>query len=741
MANEPSNVTPDPHDHERKRIVPDSILNSGLSRRGMLKSLGLLGSVAALGVGGTTAAAAAMPGDKKNPGKYVLPTGFTGTIADLKHVVILVQENRSFDQYYGSLPGVRGFEDKQALKFRNGTTVFQQPNGDAVLTPQHQYTVSGMSIGNDHGYATGIAAWNNGLYNNWVGAKGPSCMIYMTGAELPYQYSLASQYTICDQNYCSVAGPTTPNRLYHWTGTSNGVTGNGSESNGLRAWETFPEKLQAAGVTWRNYVDNTSNGNAWFGDYTDNPIRGFASFTTSGSTSTDLANRADPVKNAPGTGLVWRARSEPYAAHGLPNNDSDANLNGVLGDFIASCQPDAEYPLPEVSWIVAPYLWCEHPSANPEHGAHFTNRVIETMQSNPEIWNHTLLILAFDENDGTFDHALPPTPESGTANEFTSGNALNPAGTPIGYGARVPLILVSPWTRGGWVNSEVFDHTSILRFLELWTETLGKPTKSTTITDWRRAISGDLTSAIDFAHPVLDVPSLPDTYALIEIADNAPSANFASTYTGEKWELATPLLHRPLSYHPQGTFTEDRVNGTVTANLSLVGGPAGKGVSLQAFTDAYAAPLNTPYTVTAARPAAYKWDAKTYGGKYAFSIYGPDGFIRSHAGTVLPADQKNAGVPRVDVDLVTGNKQTLSIELHNDGHEVIEYTLVANDYVGGTQKIHVEPGASRTVKWPTSDGYYDVIFTANTGTGWQHRYAGRIAQVTDERLRAALNRG
>jgi phospholipase C len=730
MANEPSHVTPDPYDHQRKRIVPDSILNSGLSRRAMLTSLGLLGGAAAFGVGSNSAAWASRPGEKRHPSEYVLPTGFAGTIADLKHVVILVQENRSFDQYYGSLPGVRGFEDKQALKFRNDTTVFQQPNGDTVVTPQHQYTVSGMSIGNDHGYGTGTDAWNNGLYNNWVGAKGSSCMIYMTGAELPYQYSLASAYTICDQSYCSVAGPTTPNRLYHWTGTSNGITDNGDESNGLRAWETFPEKLQAAGVTWRNYVDNTSNGNAWYGDYTDNPIRGFAAFTTSGGTLTDLANRADPVKNAPGTGLVWRAGSEPYAAHGLPNNDSDENLNGVLNEFIDACQPAAEFPLPEVSWIVAPYLWSEHPSADPEHGAHFTNRVIQTMQSNPEIGNHTLLILAFDENDGTFDHALPPRPEPGTENEFTSGDALNPAGTPIGYGSRTPLILVSPWTRGGWVNSEVFDHTSILRFLEVWTATLGKPTKSTTITDWRRTISGDLTSAIDFAHPVLDAPSLPDTYALIEIADNAPSANFASTYTGEKWELETPLKHRPLSYHPQGTFTEDRVNGTVTANLSLIGGPAGKGVSLQVFTDAYAAPLNTPHTVTTARPAAYTWDAKTYDGKYAFSVYGPDGFIRSHAGTVLPAGQNNAGVPRVDVDLVAGSNPMLSAKLHNDGREVVEYTLVANDYVGGTQKIRVSPGAAKTVKWPTSEGYYDVIITADTGTGWQHRYAGRVAQRT-----------
>ncbi|GAA2332711.1 phospholipase C, phosphocholine-specific [Dactylosporangium salmoneum] len=723
MANEPSHDTSDAYDDGRRRIVPDSILHSGLSRRGMLKALGMLGGIVVVGGG----AAACTP--DQTPSDYVLPEGFSGTIADLKHVVILIQENRSFDQYYGALPGVRGFDDKQALRYQDGTTVFQQPHGSSTLSPQHQSTVSGMSIGNDHGYGTGISAWNNGLYNNWVGAKGTNTMIYMTGEELPYQYSLATAYTICDQNYCSVAGPTTPNRLYQWTGSSNGVTDNGTESNGLRAWETYPEKLQAAGVTWRNYVDNTNNGSSWCGDYTDNPIRGFATFTTSGNTATDLANRNDPAKNAAGTGLVWRAASEPYQAHGLPNNDSDENLNGVLEDFIAACKPGAEFPLPEVSWIVAPYLWSEHPAADPEHGAHYTNRVLTALQGNPEIWNHTLVILAFDENDGTFDHALPPRPEPGTKDEFSSGGKLNLAGTPIGYGPRTPLVLVSPWTRGGFVSSEVFDHTSIIRFLEVWTESLGKPAKSTMITDWRRAISGDLTSAIDFEHPVLDTPSLPDTYALIEIANNAPSADFGKTYTGEKWKLDRPLIHRPLSYHPHGTFVEDRVNGTVTAKLSMVGGPAGKAVSLQAFPDAYAPASNTPHTVTAAQPAEYSWDAKRYDGRYAFSVYGPDGFVRSHAGTVLPAGQNNAGVPRLDVRLIAGTKPTVSIELHNDGRETVEYTLVAHEYDGGTQTVHVESGASKTVNWPTSEGYYDVVITADTGTGWQHRYAGRIAQI------------
>lgn len=718
MSSEPQAFTPDPY--EREQTVPEQILRSGLSRRRMLQAMGLLGGVAAVGAGVVDAAAPANAEQTATAAKYVLPAGFKGDITDIKHVVVLMQENRAFDHYYGALPGVRGFDDKQALKFQDGTDVFSQPSGSSFVKPNRVTTVAGTTTGLDHSYAGGSSAWASGRYNNWVGAKGSATMHYVTGEEIPWQWSLASAYTICDNWHASVMGPTTPNRLYQWSGSSGGSADNGDESSGLRDWQTYPEALQEAGVSWRIYVDNSNNGTSWVGDYTDNPIRGFATFTTAGTTATDAANRADATKNAPGTGLIWRAGSAPYASTGAPNNDSDANLVGVLKDFIAACQPGAQYPLPEVSWVVAPYGWCEHPSANPEHGAHFCNRVIQTLQANPDLWKSTLLIMTFDENDGYFDHVLPPYAEPGTAGEYI-GN------TPIGYGARVPSILVSPWTRGGWVNSETFDHTSIIRFLETWTTAIGSPALSTTITPWRRGISGDLTSAMDFAHPVVDTPSLPDTEALVQIA-RAGGTIATQVPPADKWEGVT-LKHRPLSFHPHGTFVEDRDSGTVTAHLSLSGGPAGKTVSLQAFPDKYLPFTNTPHTVSAAAPAIYSWDATTHDGRYAFSIYGPDGFVRSHAGTVLPAGQNNAGVPRVDVDLVSGDTPVVTITLHNDGLQPVHFALTANDYDGGDRTLWVKPGASSTVEWPTDDGYYDVIITADTGTGWQHRYAGRVAQL------------
>jgi phospholipase C len=719
MSSEPKEFTPDPY--ERATSIPQEVLRSGLSRRGMLKAMGLLGGVGTLS--GTAGAAWAGTASAKNaaPAQYALPDGFKGDITDIKHVVVLVQENRAFDHYFGALPGVRGFNDKQALRFQNGTDVFSQPNGSSFVKPTRVTTVAGTTTGLDHSYSGGLGAWSQGRYNNWIGAKGAPTMQYVTGEEIPWQWSLASAYTICDNWHCSVMGPTTPNRLYHWTGTSNGATGNGGESDGNRTWQTYPEALQNAGVSWRIYVDNSNNGSSWVGDYTDNPIRGFSAFTTSGTSATDAANKANAEKNAPGTGLIWRAGSGPYGATGAPNNDSDANLNAVLKDFIAACKPGAANPLPQVSWIVAPYSWSEHPSANPEHGAHFSNRVIQTLQGNPELWQNTLLIMTFDENDGYFDHVLPPYAEPGTPGEYSGS-------TPLGYGARVPAILVSPWTRGGWVSGETYDHTSIIQFLEKWTAAQGTPAMSTTITDWRRGISGDLTSSMDFAHPIFDTPSLPDTEALVQIA-RAGGTISTQVPAADKWDGGT-LRHRPLSFHPHGSFVEDRDSGTVTAKLSLVGGPKGKTVSLQAFPDKYAAFANTPHTVSAATPASYSWDAAAHDGKYAFSVYGPDGFVRSHAGTVLPAGQNNAGVPRVDVDLVSGAEPVVRLTLRNDGLQPVHYALAANDYLGGTRSVWVHPGTSESIDWPTSEGYYDVILTADTGTGWQHRYAGRVAQLS-----------
>jgi phospholipase C len=161
--------------------------------------------------------------------------------------------------------------------------------------------------------------------------------------------------------------------------------------------------------------------------------------------------------------------------------------------------------LPAVSWILPTSTQSEHPDFLPAAGADFVASKIEAIAANPPVWAKTAFILNYDENDGLFDHVPPPVPPAGTPGEFVGG-------LPIGGGYRVPAVIVSPWTAGGWVASQRFDHTSILQFLERFTG-VAEPN----LTAWRRQAFGDLTSAFRFQDVHTTFPSLPETAsALVE---------------------------------------------------------------------------------------------------------------------------------------------------------------------------------------------------------------------------------
>jgi phospholipase C len=612
------------------------------------------------------------------------------------------------------MPGVRGFNDKQALNFQDGTNVFQQRDAAGVI---HTAQQDDTAWGTDHSYTT----LNGRRWNTWVTEKGAEAMNYHSPAYMSFYWSVASQFAVGDQYFCSILGPTDCNRKYHWSGTSNGEVGNSDESNYDRNWITAAEQLQQVGIDWRMFSDNSGSGTGgraayrsdWFGDYGDNELKYFKGMDPNGVAATD-------PRLTPGTGLIWRGNAQYYvagpAATVAPNNDSAQNLEYVLKDFIAACEPDADFPLPKVSWVTAPYGWCEHPSSDSQHGERYAARILEALQANPDLWNSTLFIVNYDENDGKFDHVLPPYAEPGTPNEYTSGkeqinvsNFVTTGGTPIGLGPRVPFLMVSPWSRGGWVASEVFDHTSIIKFLETWAAYLGTPFTSPNISAWRRSIVGDLTSALDFAHPQIGAVTFAD-----------PVAEIAVPVT------AGQMQHRPLPFHGNATLVENRASGTVTATMT-VDGADGKALSFQVFPDKYTAFSNTPFTVGAGTSKQYAWDATKTDGKYAFSIYSNDGFVRSFAGQVVPSSERDLGIPRADVKLVKGAAAKVEITLDNDGREPVRYQLVANDFAGGTQVVHVAGGATTEIDWPTQDGYYDVIITADTGNGWSQRYAGRVA--------------
>jgi phospholipase C len=456
---------------------------SGISRRR------LLGSGAA--VAGMAAASMALP---TNVRKALAATPKKkGRIEDVEHVVMLMQENRSFDHYYGALSGVRGFADPNAITISNGKSVFYQPdasNPDGYLLPYHldsKTTAAQALPSTSHAWEVQHAAWNQGKMDSWVPAhraadgntNGPYTMGYFTRDDIPFQYALAENFTVLDSYHCSVLGPTAPNRHMWMSGTidPNGLAGGPSLTtdgpDNQFSWTTYPKRLTDAGVSWKIYRQPGSLTGA----------AAISKFTEFGE-----AKPGDPLYD---NGMAVQP----------------------LGQFEIDCMNDN---LPTVSWILPPAGFDEHPAGLPNAGAQFVAGKIDAIAANPAVWAKTAFILSYDENDGLFDHVLPPTPGAGTPDEFvfkTSNTGTVGGGLPVGLGYRVPCIIISPWTVGGYVCSDLFDHTSQLRFLEVVTGV-----KETNISAWRRETVGDLTSAFDFGHSGKDAPVLPDTQGAYNLA-------------------------------------------------------------------------------------------------------------------------------------------------------------------------------------------------------------------------------
>jgi phospholipase C len=643
------------------------------------------------------------------------PRHLTHTIADLKHVVILMQENRSFDHYFGALRGVRGFADKQVLTYQDGTNIFEQPDAARTdggrLLPFHMdsFKVNAQNARDlDHSWAGDHSARNNGLWNNYVPAKTEQTMGYFKRSDIPFQYALADAFTVCDGYYQAILAPTSPNRMYFWTGTSSGFITNPDDYVSdfpAGAVTTYPELLQKAGISWLVYtnreVGDGGGLDGWVGDFGDNPLWFYQQYEDSENAPT-----------AAGQELAIRGAVQPWQPNaGVPLGPN--HVNHVLSQFVADATAGT---LPQVSWIVAPFEYSEHPTASPSYGAHYVRTVLEALMGNQELWNSTALFVTYDEHDGYFDHVVAPAPDASVSDEFIDG-------LPIGFGNRVPMIIASPWTRGGYVDSNTYNHTSMLQFLETWTGV-----RAANITDWRRSVAGDLTAAFDFTRPDFSIPDLPDTVPLIMQSDQ--EENFPPVTTPPEGGQTFPVQeggfrpHRPSLHNPHADAVVDRGSGQVTATLSVRGRV---GVSLAVYPDAFLPPAATQFTVIEGRDTTCTWDSTLTAGRYAFSVYGPDGFLTSFAGTVVPAGQNAGPVPTVAARTVTRPEAVLRLDLGNDGRTDVTFTLTPNDFAGHRRTVRVARH-SKTVDWPTdANGYYDLTVTTDSGDGFTRRYAGRIA--------------
>jgi phospholipase C len=424
--------------------------------------------------------------------------GCGASLKDIEHFVILMQENRSFDSFYGTFPNVSGFDDQ------NNRRAFMQPgyNGpgavDGKLLPFHfdaKKPIVQCVFDPTHNWQPQHGSWNKGRNNRfyeahakpqWDGPDAaPGTMGYYRQEDIPVHWKLAELFTLCDAYHCSVLGPTQPNRSYAisaWLGQDGKGGGptletqfNGQGFIGDFTWPTMPESFAAHDVTWKSYTEP--------GGQFDNIFTCFSNY------------KNDPALRALGIDPVY------------PDN------------FDADLKRDE---LPNVSFIQTAFGQSEHPGFSPAAGDYAMAQVLKRIWKYPKIWKKTAVIINYDENGGFFDHVPPPTPEPGTKGEYLTVSPLPPeAGGvvgPVGLGFRAPCLIVSPWSRGGLISSKTFDHTSVLQLLET---RFGVEVPN--LTKWRRNNTNDLAEAFNFAaKPDFSIPKLPSTSAIPPCAEFSP---------------------------------------------------------------------------------------------------------------------------------------------------------------------------------------------------------------------------
>jgi phospholipase C len=742
------------------------------------------------------------------------------TFLDAEHIVILMQENRSFDHSYGSLQGVRGFRDPRAHVLPNGNKVWFQTDAEGNTHAPFRLDMKGSNVtwvgGLPHSWPDQVDARNGGHMDKWLVAKArkdrPYAMGFYTREDLPFYYALADAFTVCDQAFCSSLTGTTPNRLYLWSGTiredashparvQNGDTDYEAEA----AWTTFPERLQKAGISWHVYQNEISlysgfvgEQDAWLSNFTDNPLEWMSQYNVRFSSSRRrfvkqfiedsparikaledaIAKESDDAKKqklskdlqtlntqvADGRQEQSLYNDETWAAlpedqkelhrHAFGTNAADPDyrtlaplsykedaeertLNVPKGDTLFQFRKDVdEGKLPAVSWIVAPETFSDHPGSA-WFGAWYVSEVLNILTKNPEVWKKTIFVLCYDENDGYFDH-IPPFTAPDPRNTLTGGFASHGINTKIdwsyehkrsnsiGLGFRVPLVVASPWSRGGCVNSQVFDHTSVIQLVEAWLAGKDKDVTEANISPWRRTVCGDMTSI--FRPYNGESYTLPLPLDRDETIIGIHKAKFLEPMAG-----ISPLTAEEVQSANVGVAQEPGTRPScplpyqLEANVKFNGGNLE--LSLESRADRFGAktagaPFNfwiTQAEVVTARAYAVKpgdmvKDFLAFGYPSDIRIQGPNGFMRRFE-TTLEAAEFSIYVEAVD--------DHLEISLHNGTRQALPVTLTDESYGAQPQQTTVNSGASQTLKVDpkANGGWYD--FTVET-TGHRYRYAGRV---------------
>jgi len=640
-----------------------------------------------------------------------------------------MQENRSFDHYFGTLRGVRGFSDPRPALLPNGNSIWHQPIAETKTKKYHDRGLSPEATqvlpfyinpqlttefvaGTDHGWSSGHLAWNHGHWNQWVNQKQDVLtMGYLKRQDVSFHYSLADAFTICDAYHCSVHANTCPNRIYMWSGTMDprnayGIkpTGPGFDErhkvNGY-TWTTYPERLEKAGVSWKVYQGGSGEPDTPTDNYTDNSLEFFAQY--------HVQEGASPTS--------------PLVRKGV----TDRTLVGFKEDVQSG-------KLAQVNWVVGPYKYSEHPEASPTDGAYYISLVLDALTANPEVWSKTVLLINYDENDGLFDHIVPPMPPKSQARNrdgLVSDDLLeslgdefidmthypherrpiipdaDPGGVqPIGLGPRVPMLVVSPWSTGGWVCSELFDHTSVLRFLEKRFN-IAEPN----ISAWRRSICGDLTSAFDFSQK----PSTHNT----SFPAPKPIQSLHQPYSVPEPQIM-PVQEpgiRPARALPYTLETTCRVKQD-SVELELVNkGNAGAAFYIYNATQPDEDPRR--YTVSAGNRLTDHWTIPA-GNTFDLVVYGPNGYLIHQQGSTASIEpcvtlEHDAATHAIKLSLINPAAVSVTLTIKES------YTEHAS-----TENLAANAQTALSIPLPSKSRWYDVIVTIPGNATYRRRFAGHL---------------
>lgn len=667
----------------------------------------------------------------------------TGTINDVEHVIILMQENRSFDHYYGTLPGVRGFSDRFTIPMASGQPVWVQQGTAGPVQPYYLDASKGnaLRVGGAHNWSDQQAAWDGGRMAAWPLAKSTSvAMGYLQQSDLQFHWALANAFTVCDAYYTSINTGTFTNRMFLWSGTNGAnvsdhacVTnanwgGLGPSEDGL-TWTTYPERLQAAGVRWKVYNRPGNNSN-------NNQLVAFSSYRA--------VNEQLQAMGSPNA--AYSATMESYSAlyKGYGNTMPD-------GGFLQAVADDVDAgTLPQVSWIVAPGAYSEHPSMSvPGQGAWYLQKLLDILTARPEVWSKTVLIVNYDENDCFFDHMPPPAPpwrnDDGShagkstvdiSREFYTmpappGASTKPAsdGKPFGPGPRLPTLVISPWSVGGWVNSQAFDHTSTLRFLEQRFGVL-----EPNISPYRRAMLGDMLSCFDFRQPNAAKPALATAptraQADAQLSQQVASGKVPVPAFGTEPLPSQALMLRPsraLPYRLHTSANIDLANGQVWLSFSNTGE---QGAVFHVYDELNLSRRPRRYAVEAGKLISDAWQAMADNhGKYRLWVLGPNGYHRHFSGDL----HAYASGPQPEIRVCYDHQDNaVAVTIMNMGDFPAEVTVTANAYRNdGPWTYTVAPGMQLEPRWSLDDSHSWYDFTLTMGDHFARRFAGRLESGKD----------